>query len=128
MKGKISQQTHACPRALCAIYEYNLQKSTGVCVRDTQNETRLILNLLVWEITPYTQVYTCVCTQTHTVTHTYIYLLEQSSYSHCLHPRKEPGAMEVAETASHLQMFFFSQKSCSLISVLSKTYDTTPLL
>ena len=28
--------------------------------------------------------------------------------------------MEVAETASHLQMFFFSQKSWSLISVLSK--------
>ena len=45
MKGKVSQQTHACPRALCVIYEYNLQKSTGVWVRDTQNETRLILSI-----------------------------------------------------------------------------------
>ena len=104
-------------------------ESTGVWVRDAQNETRLIFLIFWFGKPPHTHRYahahihthTHTHTHTHIHTHTYTYLLEQSSYSlYCLHPRGEPGAMEVAETASHLQMFFFSQKSWSLISVLSK--------
>ena len=99
-------------------------ESTGVWVRDAQNETRLIFLIFWFGKPPHTHRYAHARTHTHTFTHTHTHtynLLEQSSYSrHCLHPRGEPGAMEVAETASHLQMFFFSQKSWSLISVLSK--------
>ena len=99
-------------------------ESTGVWVRGSQNETRLILSIFWFGKPPHTHRYAHARTHTHTFTHTHTHtynLLEQSSYSrHCLHPRGEPGAMEVAETASHLQMFFFSQKSWSLISVLSK--------
>lgn len=50
-------------------------------------------------------------THTHTYSHTETHFLEQSPYPlHCHHLGGEPGAMEVAETAFHLQMFFLSEK------------------
>ena len=98
-------------------------ESTGVCVRDAQNETRLIFSIFWFGKPPHTHRYARACVRTHTHTHTHIptfwnrvlILFIVSTHE------ENPEPMEVAETASHLQMFFFfSQKSWSLISVLSK--------
>ena len=82
-------------------------ENPGVWVRDAQDETRLILSIFWFGKPPHTHRYA----RAHTHTHTHTYLLEQNSYSvHCLHPRGEPGAMEVAEIASYLQMFLSLRK------------------
>ena len=91
-------------------------ESTGVCVRDAQNETRLIFSIFWFGKPPHTHRYARACARTHTHTHTYTHLLEQSSYSlHCLHPRGEPGANgSCRNSISFADVFFFSLRKVGL--------------
>ena len=106
------------------------------------NETRLIFSVSRLRKPLHTHIHTthshtpaqtggcaCLraCTHTHAHTYTHTCLFEQNSYhSHCYHMGEESEAMQFAETASHLQMFFLSEMS--VFDFCSKqTYPTIPL-
>ena len=124
MKGKISQQTHACPRALCAM---RAQGSASGMLRmklGWYSQSSGLGNHPI-HIGMHVRVHAHTHTHTHIPTFWNRVLILFIVSTH--EENQEP--MEVAETASHLQMFFFFLSEKLVFDFCSKqTYHTTPLL
>ena len=124
MKGKISQQTHACPRALCAM---RAQGSASGMLRmklGWYSQSSGLGNHPI-HIGMHVRVHAHTHTHTHIPTFWNRVLILFIVSTH--EENQEP--MEVAETASHLQMFFFFLSEKLVFDFCSKqTYHTTSLL
>ena len=103
----------------CVLYMHIIfKRAQGSGVRDTQNETRLILLIFWFGKPPHTHRHA----RTHTHIHTHIYL---PSVTEFLFSSLSPLTRRARSNGScrnsiSFAEFFFSQKSWSLISVLSK--------
>jgi len=95
-------------------------ESTGVCVRDAQNETRLIFSIFWFGKPPHTHRYARAHTHTHTHTHTYLPSGTEFLFCSLSPPTRRARSNGSCRNSILFADVFFSQKSWSLISVLSK--------